>query len=69
MITLPKKYKNNSFAFIRTRKNKPFGYIGYMLTIYDKKDDLTPILDIRAKTIKGINKPLSKLEELKGRDC
>jgi hypothetical protein len=61
MIRLPSKYKNHSFAFIRTRTRKPFGYIGYMLTIYDKKDEVTPIADIQAKTIQGIQRKLDTI--------
>lgn len=61
MIVLPKKYKDNSFSLIKTNKIKPFGYIGYMLTIYDKKDDITPVQDIKFKTIKGLQKMINKL--------
>ena len=59
---LLERYKKNGWSLIRTRKYRPFSYIGYMLTIYDKGDDVSPILDIKAKTIKGIQK---KLKEIK----
>ena len=50
---LLEKHKNNGWSLIRTRKLKPFSYIGYMLTIYDK-DDVTIKEEIRAKTLKGL---------------
>lgn len=52
--TIQDNYKGHSFALIKTKKLKPFGYIGYMLTIYDKKDDTTIIVDLKAKTLKKL---------------
>ena len=48
------KFPKNGWSFIRTRNIKPFGYIGYMLTIYETKDDVTPIHDIKGRNLKSI---------------
>jgi len=48
------KFPKNGWALIRTRRMKPFSYIGYMLTIYSTKDDVTIIHEINGRTLRGI---------------
>ena len=55
------KFQKNGWSLIRTTKQKPFGFIGYMLTIYNTKDDITVIHDIKGKTMKSIISQLNKI--------
>ena len=62
LTTIKTKFPRNGWALIKTTKIKPFGYIGYILTIYDTKDDTTELHDIiRGKNLRSI---LSQLEKL-----
>ena len=61
--TIKIKFPKNGWALIRTRRIKPFGYIGYMLTIYSLEDDTTIIYDIKRRNLRSV---LSQLEKLKG---
>ena len=53
IANLKAKFPRSGWAFIRTKQEKPFGYIGYMLTIYDK-DDITILHDIKGRNLKTI---------------
>ena len=55
------KFPKNGWSFIRTRKLKPLGYLGYMLTIYSIKDDTTIIHDIKGRNLQSILRKLLKL--------
>ncbi|MEK6878493.1 MAG: hypothetical protein AABY22_02740 [Nanoarchaeota archaeon] len=58
-----KKFPKNGWSLIRTRKEKPFGYVGYMLTIYSLDDDTTFICDIKGRNLKSLSSQLLKLKE------
>ena len=60
--TIRAKFPKNGWALIRTRKIKPFGYVGYMLTIYSASDDMTQIHDIKGRNLKSILISLTKLK-------
>ena len=63
LITIiERRFPKNGWSFIRTRKLRPLGYVGYILTIYDIKDDVTPIHNIRGRNMKSILKRFSSLE-------
>ena len=60
IASLETKFPKNGWALIKTRQEKPFGYRGYMLTIYDI-DDLSILYDIKGKRLKTLFNELIKL--------
>ena len=58
---IKKKFPQGGWSLIRTRKLKPFSYIGYMLTIYSAEDDMTILHDIKGRNLKSILSQLVKL--------
>ena len=62
---LQTKYKNHGWSLIKTKKIRPFGYIGYLLTIYGKEDDITPVVDLQAKTLQALEKKLRNHYKIK----
>ena len=55
------KFPKNGWSLIRTRKLKPFSYIGYLLTIYSLEDDTTIIHDIKGRNLKSIESQMLKI--------
>ena len=58
---IEKKFPKNGWAFNRTRRIEPMGYLGYMITIFDVKDDTSIIHDIKGKSLHSILSKLNKI--------
>ena len=54
------KFPKNGWSLIRTKQSKPFGYIGYMLTVYSIVSDTAAIYGIRGRNLKSILSQLLK---------
>lgn len=44
------KLKHSGWVISKTIKKQPTGYIGYSFVLYEKKDDVTIVVELQAKT-------------------